>query len=231
MMTPKSPYLVWTHIGRQLKIWNHNGINDTHVTKMMNLWLGYEFVDLMDEKGKIPRSYFNEARKRLGYKTWGLMLNDVRRTQSFYMVNTGGKESEEADYIFSPIWHTYEESDGRLLSGSIPLSKSQKESQKESLVATDYVDNINNIDNPNGVNAAALSLLKGDWPDGNQKKMFSVKKEVVKEYFDWLLEQTEGNHQQLVNDIKYKIAHPLDKDGNPVKPRPKLHISIGPESA
>lgn len=223
MTAPKIPHVAWNYMGKQLKLWKRNKLSEGHSNKMLRLWIGYEFVDLIDQDGKIQRQYFNEVRHRLGYNCWVNLLKDIQRTNSFYII---GKKDKDVTSFFSPIWRRYEETDGQLLIGSIPL----RQSQPESPVETDYVDN-NNIDNPNGVNAAALSLLKGDWPDGNQKKMFSVKKEVVKEYFDWLLEQTEGNHQQLVNDIKYKIAHPLDKDGNPVKPRPKLHISIGPESA
>lgn len=214
---PQRPQLDWNFLGRQLKIWKHRGINDGHITKMLKLWLGYEFMDLMDDAGKIPRFYFNEVRQRLGYKTWGLMLDDIRRSQSFYLVNCGNKETEDADFFFSPIWHSYEQSDGKLLAGSIPISESQNESQKVSQNATQNIVYLNNIVYPNGVNARAFSFGEGTIiPDGNQKQMYLAKRKVVREYFAWFVNQTDSDHLSVIKDFKFKIANPVGKNGKSI---------------
>ena len=157
MPTPRRPQVFWNHLGRQLKMWKSYRIVDAHALKLLKLWLGYDFLDLMDEFGRIPVPYFNEVRRRLGYKTFALLLDDIRRSQSFYIV---GNSESDITAFFSPIWHNYEAADGVLLRGSMKVEESQNESQNESPAATVFKD-YNNKEYPNGVTAEAVSFGEG----------------------------------------------------------------------
>ena len=121
-LQPRRQELDLLTLARQLRMWRSYHIPDAHALKLLKLWLGFEFMDLMDDFGRIPVPYFNEVRRRLGYKTFMNLLADIRRCQSFYIV---GNSEQDITAIFSPVWHRYEEADGMLLSGSITLKSAQ----------------------------------------------------------------------------------------------------------
>ena len=187
-------------LGRQLKIWSHLHVKDNHALKILKLWLGYEFIDLMDIEGKFYKYSFNEIRRRLGYKTNSLLFQDIKRTKSFYLI---GESDNNITAIFSPIWHKYNKSDGNLLVGSITI----KESLNESPVATVYKEYINK-DNPNGVTADAVSFLEGD-----DNRDVYVRRNIVRKYFEWFNKQTDLDHKSLREDLSFHIQNPLDKNG------------------
>lgn len=198
------PLVSWKHLGRQIKIWRHYHITDAHALKLTRLWLGYEFTDLMDEFGRIPRPLFNETRRRLGYNFWGLLLDDIKRSRSFYIV--GGSE-ENITAIFSPLWHAYEKNDGNLLAGSLSEDESNFESKNETLLYTS-----NNIYNPNGVTAEAVSFDEGS----DQRDVFA-RRNIIRNYFTWLTQQTDLDHKTLVEDIRYHLQHAIGKNGKVMK--------------
>lgn len=208
MSTPRRQQLYWNHLGRQLKMWKSYRIADAHALKLLKLWLGYEFLDLMDEFGRIPMPYFNEVRRRLGYKTFSLLLDDIRRSQSFYIV---GNSEENITAIFSPVWHSYEKSDGLLLRGSCK-EESQNESQNDG-----YSKNINTKKILTGSNAMAISHeMSPSDETKNMKREVFVRRRIVKDYFTWVLRQTDSEHRMMVDDLLFRIRNPRKKSGESI---------------
>lgn len=198
------PLVSWKHLGRQIKIWRHYHITDAHALKLLRLWLGYEFSDLMDEYGRIPLPYFNELRRRLCYKTHVLMLDDIKRSKSFFIV---GFSENNITAIFSPLWHTYESADGKLISGPESIDESQMRVANATVLYTS-----NNIYNPNGVTAEAVSFDEGS----DQRDVFA-RRNIIRNYFTWLTQQTDLDHKTLVEDIRYHLQHAIGKNGKVMK--------------
>ena len=217
--TPRREQLYWNHLGRQLKMWRTYRIADAHALKLLRLWLGYEFLDLLDEFGRIPMPYFNEVRRRLGYKTFALLLDDVRRSQSFYIVGRGEGNVRDIMAIFSPIWHNYEEADGQLLRGSMRIEESQNESQNDG-----YSKDINNKEIPTGGNATAIPAEEQNPADEarNMKREVCVRRRIVKDYFTWLLRQNDSEHRSMVDDLLFRIRNPRRKTGEHI---PELSLT------
>lgn len=206
MSIPRRPQVYWNHLGRQLKMWKSYHIIDAHALKLLKLWLGYEFLDLMDEFGRIPIHYFNETRRRMGYKTFALLLDDIRRSRSFYIV---GNSETNITAFFSPIWHNYEPADGVLLRGSMQIDESQNESQNGS-----YSKEINNKENPTGGNAMAIRVENNPADETeNVKRDVLVRRRIVKDYFAWLLRQQDSEHSSMVDDLLFRIRNPRRKNG------------------
>lgn len=209
MITPTTPLIYWNVLGRQLKIWNHLRVRDNYAHKILKLWLGYEFTDLMDECGRFNKYSFNEIRRRLGYKSSQMMLLDIKRTRSFYLL---GDSNDEIFAIFSPIWHSYDKSDGKLLDGSLFISESQNESQNVTVLKENNNNKNNNIYNPNGVTAEAVSFDEGS----DQRDVFA-RRNIIRNYFTWLTQQTDLDHKTLVEDIRYHLQHAIGKNGKVMK--------------
>ena len=207
MITPTTPLIYWNVLGRQLKIWSHLHVKDIYAHKLLKLWLGYEFTDLMDERGRFNKYNFNEIRRRLKYRTTQLMFLDIKRTRSFYII---GDSNDEIFALFSPLWHSYDKSDGKLLDGSAVIDFSHHESLNESPAAT--VFKINNIYNPNGVTAEAVSFDEGS----DQRDVFA-RRNIIRNYFTWLTQQTDLDHKTLVEDIRYHLQHAIGKNGKVMK--------------
>lgn len=182
-------------LNKQMKIWRSRKINGCHVEKLLRLWLGYDFLDLMDDYGRIPRESFPEAARRLGYKSSQVLLEHIRRSMSFYIV---GISSNVVSAIFSPAWHAYEEADGILFSGSIV-----KDFAENSAEITEYNLNNNIYNNPNGVTAKAVSLERDK----------QVRRNFVRQYFEWITQQTDDDHVALVASIREGIRHVRTKKG------------------
>lgn len=160
----------------------------------MRLWLGYEFTDLMDEYGRYPAHCFNEIRRRLKYAYWSVLINDIRRCRSFFIVGTS---EENITSVFSPIWHEWEQPDGTILQGSCNHDQSQEMSQD-----FDVSKNNNTKNNPTGSNDEALP------------RDVVVRRRVVADYFKWLVRQDASEQRSLVENLKYRIGHPTDRKGN-----------------
>lgn len=195
MVTQRRPAVRVEDLGRQLRMWRTYRMNDTHAHKMLRLWLGYEFRDLMDVYGRFPVQYFNEIRRRLGFRTLSLLLENVRTCQSFYIVGT---DEEHISAFFSSVWHNYEEADGHLLKGSSSLKKlSDSDASKDNIIKR----------NPTGGNADAFSLERDEW----------VKRRQVSDYFKWMRSQTDAEHVSVVASAMNRIRCPHDKKGNLLK--------------
>lgn len=219
MPTPRRTQVYWNHLGRQLKMWKSYRIADAHALKLLKLWLGYEFLDLMDEFGRIPVPYFNEVRRRLGYKTFMLLLDDIRRSQSFYIV---GNSEQDITAICSPVWHNYEKTDGLLLRGSAKISESQNESQNDGY-SKEISNDINNKEILTGSNATAFSDETNPADESkNLKREIIVRRRIVKDYFTWLLRQNDSEHSMMVDDILFRIRNPRKKTGESI---PELSLT------
>ena len=208
-LEPRRPQIRWNHLGRQLKLWRSYHINEVHCNKLLRLWVGYEFLDLLDEFGRIPVQCFNEARRRLGYKTSSLMLDDVRRCRSFYLV---GINENQQTAIFSPIWRNYDPIDGMLLTGSIPVEESHSESQPG-----DYSIEDNKIEVLTGGNTTVFST-EGCPEDetANMKRITLARRRIVKDYFTWLQRQQDSDHRYLYDDIIYRLCNPKKRTGEKI---------------
>lgn len=215
MPTPRRPQVYWNHLGRQLKMWKSYHITDAHALKLLKLWLGYDFLDLMDEFGRIPMPFFNEVRRRLGYKTFWMLLDDLRRSRSFYIV---GNSEQDITAIFSPIWHSYEKADGMLLQGSMRVDESQNESQNDG-----YSKDLNNKEILTGSNATAVSEETGPADEStNMKREVFVRRRIVKDYFTWLQRQGDSEHRMMVDDLLFRIRNPRRKTGESI---PELSLT------
>lgn len=211
IIEPRRPQVGWNHLGRQLKMWRSYHIVDAHALKLLRLWIGYEFLDLMDEFGRFPIYNLNEIRRRLGYKYTSLMIDDIRISKSFYIV---GNSESDITAIFSPVWHFYDPQDGQLLSGSSCTEESQNESQNGG-----YSKNIYNKNNPTGGNATAIT--EGAIPaideTENMKREAIVRRHMVRDYFTWMQRQTNPEHQSLIDDILFRIRNPRNRNGEVLK--------------
>lgn len=208
MIEPRIASHKYDYLGKMLRIWKHNKISDSHANKLMKLWLGYEFTDLMDAKGRIPVYNFNEVRRRLGFTDFYKFFEILIKSNSFMMT---GKNEDDVRFIYSVVWHSYEKDDGDILKGSYTQSASQDFSQ-------DF-DGLNNktIVNPTGGNGTPFSCeeeaLKND-PVAEIDRTVHKRKQIVKDYFLWVREQADGDHASLMSDIRYALKTPRDKQGN-----------------
>lgn len=197
MKEPRLPNVYWNSLGKQLKLWRASKVTDAHALKLLKLWLGYEFTDLMDQFGRYPVHYLNEIRRRLAYSSILLMLDDIRRCRSFIIV---GHDEKKITAIFSPLWHKWDDADGKILYGSMQIEESQTLNQTCDV----------SLKGPN-VNSATASNDKALTPDGGRTQ--AVRRQVVREYFQWFERQTDLEHRTLMDDIKLRIRRPLDKKG------------------
>lgn len=190
---PRRPQVYWNHLGRQLKLWRGYKISDAHALKLLRLWLGYEFTDLMDSQGRYPLAYYNEIRQRLGMRSSVQLLDSLRRCQSFYLIGT---DSNKPAYIVSPIWHEWEESEGPLLPGSIPVEKSCK----LSCICNASIE-YNTIDN----------TTVGTDEVGERNAQ--ARRNEVRGYLQWMEQQTDADHTALRNLLMKRIREPCDRKG------------------
>ena len=194
-LQPRRQELDLLTLARQLRMWRSYHIPDAHALKLLKLWLGFEFMDLMDDFGRIPVPYFNEVRRRLGYKTFMNLLADIRRCQSFYIVGDSG---QDITAIFSPVWHRYEEADGMLLSGSITLKSAQS-----SVVKCDEFKVLYNQVIPTGSNATAFSKEEKEVSQGdelnpeNRDRNRLARRNLIREYFEWVRRKEDGSRQDV----------------------------------
>lgn len=114
-LSPQRPYILVPSLGSMMYRWERYGLSDSSITKMLALWHGWNLRDLMDSQGRWTKSELFSVAKRLGYKTTRLLLDDVVRARAFFIV---GEADDSVSLISSPIWHWWEEADGKLLTGS-----------------------------------------------------------------------------------------------------------------
>jgi len=122
MIEPRRPCLYWNHLGRQLKMWKTYKVTDSHSIKLLRLWLGYDFINLMDQLGIFRSTDFNTIRKMLGFANIQVMLEEIIKSKSFFLL---GISLDKVDAFYSPIWHEYSPEDGQLLNASISQENSQ----------------------------------------------------------------------------------------------------------
>ena len=220
---PAMPYITWEHLGRKLKVWRRNGLSDGHCLKLLRLWVGYEFRDLMDSRGRYPQKKLNDIRQRLGYARLAPLLSDLRRCNSFYLT---GKDEEVPDFVISVAWHNWEMSDGTLLPGScepiVSVEKLAKDdncqdgqfSHTFSHKCDRYLNNYNITDTTVGI--ADANSLSGDGLSelNHERKM---KMQVIRDYFHGLETCPDAEHRGLLTTIKQMIAHPCDTHQKPLQ--------------
>lgn len=194
---PRRPQVYWNHLGRQLKLWRGYKISDAHALKLLRLWLGYEFTDLMDSQGRYPLAYYNEIRQRLGFAKWKDLIDDIRRCQSFYLIGTN---SDRPEYISSPIWHEWNETDGPLQMGSIQVEKSQEMSQ----------DFDESKEYSNEYNTKDITTVGTDEVG---ERNAQARRNEVRGYLQWMEQQTDADHTALHNLLMDRIRNPRDRKG------------------
>ena len=217
---PAMPYITWEHLGRKLKVWRRTGLSDSHCLKLLRLWVGYEFRDLMDSRGRYPQKRFNEMRMRLNYMKTSDMLADIRRCRSFFLVGT---DADSPSGIYSMLWHEWNESDGQLLpgSGDCMMQEPANEKSQKFCQKSDWFKNNYNITNTTVGTAYAGTLSGNGLSDLNHEQQ--EKKRVVREYFSWLEQCTDAEHRGLLTTIKQMIAHPCDVHHKPLR---QYHFSV-----
>lgn len=210
MIEPRRPSLLWNHLGRQLKMWRSYKVTDAHSVKLMKLWLGYEFTDLMDQFGRYTSLHFNEIRRRLGYKHFFQLMEDIRRCRSFFIVGTS---EDKVTAIFSPVWHKWDEADGMILQGSCD-TENKDNNDDESRISSRICDVSKNIYTKNNTTVSNDDAFS---PDGGSEQEVGrdvmARKQVVRDYFKWLDRQPMTEHKALVDNIMLRICKPLDKKG------------------
>ena len=217
-LEPKYPYLGVKRLGWMMREWHRNGVTDAHSAKMLRLWLGGEFTGYMDEKGRIAVRYLNEIRKYLNYPSSKNMIDDICRTESFYLF---GAEDHSIHFIASPTWCIVEEKDEHLLLGYSFRSRKDGtlsgQEMSQEMSQTFDANNINRYNNPTGGNPDGLPLCEG--VSGNPKDALQIKRDksearrVVREYFHWVQQQTDEDHKALVNDMLLKLMEPRNLKG------------------
>ncbi len=211
---PKYPKIEAKYLSTMLKIWKqHRKLRDASALKLLRLWLGYEFTDLMDEHGRYTALYFNELRQRLRYRLMADMLEDIKKTQSFVLVGSSD-EYRDISAIFSPMWHNHEPADGKILTGSYDAS---------SRICNCICDGNVNIFNFNTTvgNAGAFSpegeTVAEDEADACEyARTVQVRRRIVADYFLWLSRQTDADHRGLVERLMLRITRPCDRRGRPL---------------
>ena len=169
MKETRFPSVYVDYLGRQLYLWHQYGLTDARAYKLLRLWVGYGLTQYMDKEGRYTFHSFNQLRQLLGYKTIELMIDDLRRCQSFVLLScdidvsllrefnsmTPSRPARELPggltCFYSPLWHALLETDGKPLSGSIP--ESRKNSRKCDDIYNNTIDN--NI--PSGGTASAVA--------------------------------------------------------------------------
>ncbi|MBQ0058298.1 MAG: hypothetical protein KBT20_11675 [Bacteroidales bacterium] len=213
MNQPLQQVIFWNFLGKQLKIWRNYHIVDAYACKLLKLWLGYEFTDLMDLDGIIRVNNFNDIKARLSFSAWSKALDVIRMSQSFYII---GDEKGRVTGICSPLWHKYEEIDGVLLSGSI-------KDNDEQCSAHCSADNLNKIFlnkkttvSTSGEVTAALCMEEVTDRETRRRQMME-RRQKVHEYFEWMLRQTDIEHTSLVDDMRRRVRFQYGRDGKVIE--------------
>ena len=199
------------YLGRQLKLWKRYGVSDSYAIKLMKIWIGYETRDLMDELGRYPAQNFNELRRRFNFVSTQKLLEKLQLCHSFYASGVKTDAGIQICYVFSPVWHHYEETDGELLFGA---EKSQDFSQDfdgnitENIYINTTVGNAEAFSPEGGggrfeVNVEGLKMT-------DEKK---IRQSIVRNYFKWIETSGDSDHKAFLADIKYRICNPRNKKG------------------
>ena len=202
-------------IGRQLKFWKSYKVSDSYAIKLLKLWLGYETRDLMDELGRYPAQNFNELRRRLNFVSTQKLLEQLQLCHSFYASGVKTDAGIQICYVFSPVWHHYEEADGELLFGA---EKSQDFSQDFDANITEIIYNHTTVGNaeafsPGGEGGRLEGSGEGLKMPDNKK----VRQGIVRDYFKWMETMGDGAHKALIADLKNRICNPRNKKGKIVE--------------
>ena len=146
------------------------------------------------------------------------LLDDIGRSLSFYIL---GDDTGQVQAILSPIWQDYDKNaDKKLLPNSLRVKVQAEDGTSDFsriLGRKCDVSNINIYNNPTGGNPDGFSLREegGEKP----KDALEIKRDrgeacrVVREYFRWVRQQTDADHQSLVNDLLLRLMEPRDCKG------------------
>lgn len=176
-------------LGSMLYRWGRYGLSDSSISKMLQLWSGTTLQDLLDERGRWPRRELWQVAKRLGYKSTLAMLTDARRTQCFEIIATS---TGEVQSVASPVWHAAHP--------KVPQNGSA-------------LNNNSNNNNPTGSNAGAL--VEESTPElWALKRDHAAARQLVQDYFTWLLRQSDATHTAVVRQLLELCQHPRDAQGH-----------------
>lgn len=201
---PRWTSMHWNYLGKIIRLWRVYGLSETHSMKMLRLWVGYEFQDLMDEYGRYPLTSYNEIRHRLHYTTWKKMMADVQRCQSFGLL---GSDPNRPTSFFSTMWHEYSPvADGVLLNIANRCAMYQDMSQEI----------MQKVDGNNKYNIINTTVGNGEVVE----RSYEDRKNIVVGYWQWVVMQKDQDHQDLVENLRNRLCHPCDRMG---------HVIVGEE--
>ena len=211
-MQPITQLLYWNHLGHLLRVWRSRRVSEAHAHKVLRLYLGYEFTDLMDKSGRYPVYSFNEIRRRLCLRSNELMLDIIRRSRSFYVAGT---EAGTVMSVSSPIWHIYDAADGRLFVGPADGTVSEKLSEK--LSSGELL--INNKINTTVGNSDELALTgksndTRDWCLVERDQVAA--RHLVADYFDRLERSSDLSQRSIIDQMMRQCMAAKDADGHPL---------------
>lgn len=205
------------YLGRQLKLWKRYGVSDSYAIKLMKIWIGYETRDLMDELGRYPAQNFNELRRRFSFNSIHKLLEKLQLCHSFYGSGVKTNAGVQICYVFSPVWHHYEEADGELLFGaekSLDFSLDLDGNITENIYNNTTVGNADAF-SPEG-EGGRLGVRSEGLNDVDEKK---VRLGIVRNYFKLIETFVDSEHKSFIADIKYRICNPRNKKGEIVDER------------
>lgn len=207
-MQPVIQVLYWNQLGRLLRLWRRQHLTDSHILKILRLYLGYEFTDLMDQFGRYPMFHFNEIRRRLNFRSVYVMIDDIRLCRSFYLAGT---DEANVTSISSPLWHEYDLKDGMLLNGSMQKGVANGE---QNAIANDNV--LNNIYINTTVGYSDESALSGK--SGCEELYMSERDQVaarhlVTDYFDRLERSSDLSQRSVIDLMLRQCMAAKDADG------------------
>lgn len=187
-LEPVRPYLACKSISFLFKMWRSYQLTETHCLKLFRLFIGFEFVHQMDAEGRYPLENFSFIRQRLKYRTGAEFLADVLRSQSFEVL---GNNPKAPDFICSPVWYAEK---------AHPADEAAKTHAKIAAIVIN-----NNNYSPEGTSGED-SVEKMELAD--MKRDQQDRQRVVKAYFQWVMQQSDGKYIELLKRLRQLIQYP-----------------------
>lgn len=238
-METRYPSVYIDRLGRQLSVWEQYGIADSHALKLLRLWTGYGLTQYMDAQGRYTFHSFNQLRLLLGYKSFSLMLDDLRRCRSFVLLSCDidpsslrekvlfsqtrpNKEyTERITAFFSPVWHEWSEKDGEPLDGSMEVSRK---------MGRKCDDNYNNTCYNKNLTGSTAGAVEAVVPASGQEGPMSIsdieaqqKRELLhaiahaKAYFRGLVQNDQAAQREPMEMLLYRFQQPLTPEKGQAK--------------
>lgn len=192
-----------------MKQWLGRGIPKGRAYNLLRLWVGYDFKYLMADDGCINVSELNSIRKIMQYSTQALIIEDMQRSQSFYLfADADGKLQK----FCSPLWHEPVEKDGSLMYGSFVRHADKAQPQNCHAFVTNCDSSVNENNNKlsKKENTKEKNVFSDQWSDGfaaHYPNLARMKKPLTENEYQRLLERGYAN-ELIVSKLKRMENYP-----------------------